>query len=181
MDRLRRAAILTRLVQELRKRGSWCGETHLQKATFFLQELTEVPLGLSFMLYKHGPFSFDLRDELTGLRADELVTLEPQWPYGPRIAATERSAYIQKLYGRTLKDYGNRISFIAEQLGSKDVAELERLATAFYINEQLGVDSSVEERAGRLVEVKPHIPRDLAVAAVTAADRITDEARQQVQ
>jgi uncharacterized protein YwgA len=60
MDRLRRAAILTRLIEQLRNGGSWCGETHVQKATFFLQELLNVPLSLDFILYKHGPFSFDL-------------------------------------------------------------------------------------------------------------------------
>lgn len=177
MDRLRRAAILTRLVQELRERGSWCGETHIQKATFFLQELARVPLGLNFVLYKHGPFSFDLRGELTGLRADEIVTLEPQLPYGPRIAVTPRSTYIQNLYQKTLEEYGNRIAFVAEKLGGKDVAELERLATAFYVTEQLGADTSVEDRAGRLTEVKPHIPRDLAVAAVRAVNSVIEAAR----
>jgi hypothetical protein len=176
MDRLRRAAILTKLIQRLRERGSWCGETHVQKATFFLQQLMQVPLDLDFILYKHGPFSFDLRNELTGLRADDLVTLEPQWPYGPRIAPTNRSAYIERLYSKTLGKYEDQISFVAEKLGDKDVAELERLATAFYITEQLGTDSSVKERAARLTEVKPHIPRDLAVAAVTAVDSVIEEA-----
>jgi len=70
MDRLRRAALLTQLIERLRRRGSWCGETHVQKATLFLQDLTRIPMGFDFILYKHGPFSFDLRDELTSLRAD---------------------------------------------------------------------------------------------------------------
>jgi len=78
MDRLRKAALQTRLIEQLRKEGSWCGETHVQKATLFLQDLMRVPLELEFILYKHGPFSFDLRSELTSLRADELVKLEPQ-------------------------------------------------------------------------------------------------------
>src|SRR5712691_6659948 len=105
MDRLRRAALLTRLIEQLRQSGSWCGETHVQKATLFLQQLMRVPLGFDFILYKHGPFSFDLRDELTSLRADELVKLEPQQGYGPRIVTTDRSAYIQELYSKTLEQY----------------------------------------------------------------------------
>ena len=56
MERLQRASILLRLNEELRKSGSWAGETHMQKATFFLQELLAVPLGFDFVLYKHGPF-----------------------------------------------------------------------------------------------------------------------------
>jgi uncharacterized protein YwgA len=103
MDRLRRAVVLTRLIQRLREHRSWCGETHVQKSTFFLQKVVGVPLQFEFILYKHGPFSFDLRDELTGLRADELIRLEPQWPYGPQIAPTDRIEYIQRIYSKTLE------------------------------------------------------------------------------
>jgi len=56
MDRLQKAALITRLLQNLRSKHSWCGETHIQKAAFFAQELMEVPLGFEFILYKHGPF-----------------------------------------------------------------------------------------------------------------------------
>ncbi len=178
MDRLKRAAILTRLVQGLRERGSWCGETHAQKTTFFLQDLMEVPLGFDFILYKHGPFSFDLRDELTGLRADELVVLQPQWPYGPRIALTDRVTYIQSICPKTLAKYDSRIGFIAEKFGTKGVKELERLATAFYITRRSEAGESIDERAGWLTELKPHVPYDSARTAVEEVDRIIIEARE---
>ena len=48
MKRLQRAAIVTELAEQLTAQGSWCGETHLQKATYFLQELLEVPTGFEF-------------------------------------------------------------------------------------------------------------------------------------
>ena len=93
MNRLQRAAVLTALADELRKRGSWCGETHLQKATYFLQSLLGVPLGYEFILYKHGPYSFDLHDELTALCTDQLLELRPQpYPYGPSLLPTAASA-----------------------------------------------------------------------------------------
>ena len=90
MDRLKRAALITKLVDRLREENSWCGETHVQKAVYFLQTLFNAPTDFEFILYKHGPFSFDLRDELTSLRADEVLALEVQLPYGPRIFTTER-------------------------------------------------------------------------------------------
>ena len=64
MTRLQRVAVLTKLTEKLHESGSWCGETHLQKAAYFLQELFNVLLVYEFILYKHGPFSFALRDEL---------------------------------------------------------------------------------------------------------------------
>ena len=101
------------------------------RATFFAQELTKIPLGFDFILYKHGPFSFDLRDELTALRADGLLKLEMQWPYGPRISPTQQGEYIKSLYPMTLKKYETAVAFVANRLSDKDVIELERLATAF--------------------------------------------------
>jgi uncharacterized protein YwgA len=175
MDRLRRAAVLTRLMEQLRQRGSWCGETHVQKATLFLQDLMHVPLEFDFILYKHGPFSFDLRDELTSLRADELIRLEPQWGYGPRIATTDRSKYIQGLYSKTIERYDDSISFVTQKLGSKGVADLERLATALYLT-QRSAGSSIDERANKLVEIKPHIAKDEAVAALREVDQIIEQA-----
>jgi len=176
MDRLRRAALLTQLIERLRRRGSWCGETHVQKATLFLQDLTRIPMGFDFILYKHSPFSFDLRDELTSLRADELIKLEPQWPYGPRIMTTDRSKYIQGLYSKTLEKYNDSISFIAEKLGAKGVADLERLATALYVTQRAGTDASIDKRAAKLTALKPHITRDDAVAAAMEVDCIIEEA-----
>src|SRR3989338_8128509 len=102
MDRLKKAALLTSLAQKLRDNGSWCGETHLQKAVYFLEDLFAIPLEFEFILYKHGPFSFDLRDELTSLRADELLRLVPQDPpYGPRLTPTERCERLKELLPNT--------------------------------------------------------------------------------
>ena len=64
-----RSAILLDLAAQLREHGSWTGETHVQKAAYFVQELLGVPSGFRFVLYRHGPFSFDLRASLNKLEA----------------------------------------------------------------------------------------------------------------
>ena len=176
MDRLKRAALVTRLIELLREKDSWCSETHIQKATLFVQDLMKVPLGFDFILYKHGPFSFDLRDELTSLRADELVRLEPQWSFGPRINLTERSKYIQDISSKTLKKYNDRIAFVVDKLGAKKVTELEGLATAFFLKQRGEAGVSTDERSRQLTELKPHISPEIASAAVEEVDRIIEEA-----
>ena len=176
MNRMRKAGLLTRLIEELHDNRSWCGETHVQKATFFAQELTKIPLGFDFILYKHGPFSFDLRDELTALRADGLLKLETQWPYGPRISPTQQSEYIKSLYPTTLKKYETAVAFVTDRISDKDVIELERLATAFYVS-RLAEETSVEERATRLTSLKPHISQENARCAIRAIDKIAEEAQ----
>jgi uncharacterized protein YwgA len=43
---------------------------------YILETVLGVPSGFEFILYKHGPFSFDLRDELGSLRTDGFIEWE---------------------------------------------------------------------------------------------------------
>jgi hypothetical protein len=169
MERLQRASILLRLNEELRKSGSWAGETHMQKAAFFLQELLAVPLGFDFVLYKHGPFSFDLRDELTFMRAQGFFQLEPQYPYGPTLVAGAKGELLTRVFGRSADPYAVGIRFVSQKLGAKTVAELERTATALYIKSR---EPRVTDVVGRLTSLKPHIELLEARAAVSEVEQI---------
>lgn len=178
MNRLQRVAVLTRLADRLRERGSWCGETHLQKATYFLQELLNVPVEFEFILYKHGPFSFDLRDELTAMYADELLKLKPHAPpYGPTIVTTAGGTVIQERFPKTLGQHQSSIDFVADKLGEKGVSALEGLATALYVSKTGRSDAPVAERVKKLNAVKPHISAEQARAFVEEVDRIVGEWR----
>ena len=86
---MRRAAVILKLIDSLWDKGKWCGQTHIQKAAYFLQEFFEVPLGFRFIMYKFAPFSFELRDELTALRADKFLTLRVSRQYGAGFGITE--------------------------------------------------------------------------------------------
>ena len=175
MDRLNRAAVITRLAGNLRKAGSWCGETHIQKAFYILQDLLEVPTKFPFVLYKHGPFSFDLSDELTALRGDELLVLEPQSPpYGPRYAPTKMSSRLEKACAETLETYDDELRLVAEVIDGRTVGDLERLATALYVTKRRESehDGSVESRAQCLNRLKPHVAVEAAAKAVEEIDAL---------
>ncbi len=162
MENLKRASIILELLDQLKENGSWCGETHIQKAMFFLQEMAEVPTGFTYILYKHGPFSFDFRDELTSLRADGLLELTPQpYPYGPSLSVTRIGESLKERFPRTLERYQDKIDFIAETLGDKGVTELERLATALYVIKELR-EENVRIISERIRELKPHITPEQA-------------------
>jgi hypothetical protein len=176
MKRLQKAAVLAKLIEKMRDCGSWCGETHVQKAVYFLQELLRVPVNNEFILYKHGPFSFDLRDEITDFRAYELFRLEPQAkPYGPRLNTTENVKNIKERYPNTLEKLDKQIDFVANKLDGKGVAELERLATALYVTRLLST-SKVSKRAKEIQRLKPHVTKDQALEAVKEFDKLSEEA-----
>jgi hypothetical protein len=166
MRRTQKLVLLSRLANELSERGSWVGETHLQKAVYMLETLTGVPLGFPFVLYKHGPFSFDLREELNRMRADGMLELQPRpAPYGPSFVPTDAARRLEDRFPKTLATYIDQINFVAARVGSKSASELERLATALLL-----MDSERGTKPARLAEelntIKPHVPIEMALAAV---------------
>lgn len=157
MERLERDAIILTLVDELSSKGSWCGETHVQKAIYLLQEMTSVPTGFDFILYKHGPFSFDLRDELTAMRADRLVELQVLHPsYGPSLRSAGGASAVLNLGRKAVATARPAIQFVAEKFGGRPVTELERLGTALYVARKLS-DCKLARQAQEIVKLKPHI------------------------
>jgi len=175
MERLKRAAIIVRLVSKLREAGSWCGETHIQKAVYLMQDLLKVPTQYQFILYKHGPFSFDLSYELTSFRGDELLELQPQAPpYGPRYAVTNLGKALCENSPKTLGEYARAIQNVAGAIGEQTVGELERLATALYVTKRAPDRhaASVRSRAECLNRMKPHVSVEAATEAVKQIDAL---------
>lgn len=172
MNNLVEQAVLVGLARRLSEKGSWTGETHVQKAAYLMKELRATDFSFGFILYKHGPFSFELRDELTGMRSDGLIERIVDDPrYGPRLKVTERGEQLEQSLASTLTRYGDDLDWIADALNRRGVVELERLATAMWMTRHHD-GTSVDQRANAVVEVKPHISHEEAMAAVEEIDRL---------
>jgi hypothetical protein len=176
MTETQKDVVLLSFIQRLKDQGSWCGETHIQKNTYFLQEIMGVPLGFEFILYKHGPYSFDLKDELTSHMADDLLAVKPRPPYGPSILPGENSQALLDRSPKTRQRFRVQMEYVASRLGARDVTELERLATALFITRKNLPKGSVDERAALIHALKPHVSLELAHDAVVEVDQIIAEA-----
>lgn len=165
---------MAELVRKLRARDSWAGETHVQKTSYFLQELLGVPLGLRFTLYKYGPFSFELRDLLTQMRGLDQLALEPQpRPYGPKLALGAGAEQLRTRFPRTLRSYDDALDLVVREIGTLGVGSLERLATALLVTkEQPG--RGRDDRALALTVYKPHVSMEQALAALVEVDRLAE-------
>jgi hypothetical protein len=173
VNRLAQEALIARLARTMRVQGSWAGETHIQKATYLLRELSGVPFDFEFILYKHGPFSFELRDELGDMQADQYLLREAQAPpYGPRFSVTARGEQLEARFRRTMERYGSQVDWIAERLQGRGVAALERLATALWVTRHSTKDASVDDRAAELQEIKRHVAPGDAIAAIKEIDEM---------
>jgi len=172
MSIVSKEAIILKLVERLRHHGSWCGETHVQKGTYLLQEMMKVPLGFDFILYKHGPFSFDLKDELTEMRADFLLGWQERPdPYRDSLVVAPLGEGLLEMDASEVRKYEGQIEFIAGIINNKGVKDLEKLATAFYVRNTCGI-ISLDEQARKLHEFKPHITEEEARQAVREIDGV---------
>jgi uncharacterized protein YwgA len=175
MERTQSYLTIVELIKRMKQHGSWCGETHVQKATFFLKELFEVQLDESFILYKHGPFSFDLRKSLTEMRAHGFLSLVSQpYPYGPSLEVNEQSSVLESKIGPISGDLAERIEKAAEVAGDKGVGALERVATALWVKKE-DPSASEDVLARRLTEIKPHVSLEAATEALRTVESLREE------
>lgn len=176
LGELREAAIIATFIDRVRSADRFCGETLIQKATFFLKELFSVSFEAQYHLYHYGPFSFDLREKLQSMEADDLVKIEPH-EYGATFSVSSRYPMLQRQFPRTILRYEKPINFVATELGPLGVKKLESLATALYVARESG-DLDVEKRVVKLRLIKPHIDVPDARGAVAKVDAWLKEAQQ---
>ena len=170
MNTEEKEAVLIALMTGLREQKSWCGETHVQKAAYLLQEGLDVPIGLDFVLYKHGPYSFDLHNLLGEMRADMLVTAQARpYPYGPTLVPTSNASHVETRHSGLVDQHRGKITYLACQLASHGVASLERLGTALYVMRKHS-EISREQQTQKIVSEKPHISENLATKALEEID-----------
>jgi uncharacterized protein YwgA len=153
------------IVNQLTKRGSWCGETHIQKTAYIAKVLKSLPLQSEFILYKHGPYSFDLNKSLTHMLARGVLSLERQGQYGPSYHLNEAMwTALDRASSNIFSNVSSAVDAICEKLAKKNVVELERISTAVFVNFNFPeLDRS--EKINKFVELKPHVQRELAQAA----------------
>lgn len=177
MERREQHALIALLVEGLRSNGSWGGETHVQKAMYFVEHLTNFSVGFDFLMYKHGPFSFDLRGEITAMQADLLLEREyPRPDYGPSLKVTQNMKGFFRRYQDSLQRVRPVIQFVAEHFGDRDVAQLERLGTALYVLRKYEDEGDPGKLAQRIVDLKPHVELSQAQEAVKTVLEWQEEA-----
>jgi hypothetical protein len=175
LSALEQQALVVQTVKELRDRGSWAGETHVQKTVYFLKHILEVPLTYQYVLYKHGPYSFDLHHDVGDMRAHNFLTLESRPPYGPSFTLGHMADLLSKRYHNTIQKYVDAVRFLATRLCNADVRDMERYATALYVNlETNGHPGS--QLSSRINELKPHISLESARDALAFTDQLRSDA-----
>ena len=148
-------ALILEVVETLHKQNSWTGKTHVQKTLFLMEAIASVSLPFDFILYKHGPYSFDIESEMEEMKGYFALTSVPVPGYGVTLNPGEKADFIRQKASLTPKEKKG-IERVCKFVGTKDVRELERLATIAWIHSREGIHST-EAVTTRLHELKPHI------------------------
>ncbi|MGW9330470.1 hypothetical protein [Bosea sp. NPDC055594] len=171
-------AVDLELIARLKEVGSWCGETHVQKSMFLLSTVLDSDLGYEFIIYKHGPFSFDFRDDLIALQSIGAVKLNTTVPgYGPSFEISDFANKIREKNKEFIKRHLKSIDFIVKKFGKNDVKFLEKITTAIYIAKNASSESE-SSWVAKMHELKPHIPFKECEAAVNSAQIYLSEVKQ---
>jgi len=176
MSPFEQGLLLTEFADQSIAKGVWCGHMYLQKTVFFLQELLHVDLGLEYVLYKGGLYSFDLEAALMWCQATHLLEKEYSREHSEhRLKPTATSQGHRSRFPRLLQKPSKAMAFVVEKLGAKNVVELEKLATALGVTRELGKGATATQRVKRIRDFKPHISLIEAKGAVDEFDQIASE------
>ncbi|MGK7346054.1 MAG: hypothetical protein ACNS63_09630 [Candidatus Nitrospinota bacterium M3_3B_026] len=152
----KRHAFILAIIDSLHKHGSWTGKTHVQKALSLLRDSGKVDLPFEFVLYRHGPYSFDVESELEQMQSYGAVRIEPNVAgYGVVLHPGEMADFVNSIEKLSTEEL-EAIEDVCEFIGLQPVKVLERLATASWIRCQEG-KTEQKDVAERLHSLKPHI------------------------
>jgi uncharacterized protein YwgA len=156
--------LLLEVIERLNSHGSWTGKTHVQKTVFLLDASKKLDMPFLFVLYKHGPYSFDIENELQEMRSYGAIESKSVASYGVTLKPSQNAGWLEAQEILT-PDQEQQIEQMCGFVKARNVTELERLATAAWIRTQEHI-TDPERIAGRLHELKPHI----SVAEALQAD-----------
>ncbi len=149
--------IIGGVVKTLCEHNSWSSETHVQKTLYIAKHVRNVPLTAEFLLYKHGPYSFELNKSISHMLARNILRSTQNAGFGPSLDLNRPMwEALDSAAGGYFAQHRDKIEFVCQYLANRNVSELERISTAIFVDinfPQLNSNSKVR----KLTELKPHI------------------------
>src|SRR5437879_3671463 len=104
------------MIEALRAQGNRTGKTHIIKGLFLAQAAGLLDDSFSFFLYKHGPYSTDIEENIEQMKSYGAVEVEPAFDgYGVLLSPGEMDSFVKKrvnLSDETLKALQRVCEFI---------------------------------------------------------------------
>ncbi len=155
MDFAKHALILA-MIDGLKAHRTRTGKTHVIKGLFLGKAAGLLDVPFDFFLYKHGPYSTDVEEQLEQMKSYGAVALDPAFDgYGVLLRPAEKADFVRER-GPLRAETSHGIDAVCRFIEGKNVGQLERLATAAWIRTQEGIREP-DAVASRLHRLKPHV------------------------
>jgi len=159
-------ALILAMIETLAACGSRTGKTHVIKGLFLGSAAGTLEIPFDFFLYKHGPYSSDIEGNLEQMKSYGAITVQPAYDgYGMLLRPGDMAAFVKQIAPLPV-EAKQGIDRVCRFIKSKNVWQLERLATAAWIRTRENTEDS-DAVAIRLNVLKPHI----SVSEAREADR----------
>ena len=157
-------AFVLGVIESLHRHKSRTGKTHVQKALSLLRDLGKVVVPFDFVLYRHGPYSFQVEEALEQMQSYDAIGAEPNTGgYGAVLRPNTMGDFARSREPLTDSEK-QAIEEVCTFVGTRNVLDLERLATASWIRQQERIIEP-DKVAIRLNSLKPHISVEAGEAA----------------
>ena len=152
-----RFAIMAAVIHQMSQARRDIGKIQLQKLLYFLQNGLGVPLDYRFVMHHYGPYSVQIEDNLSIVRAvgAAQVSVDPEG-YGYHITPGETDI---TAWTELVRPHAESISRVVETLGGHDAARLELLATIHFVR-SLRRTTTVEDVLAEVRSLKPKFSVD---------------------
>jgi hypothetical protein len=148
-------ALVLAMIETLRAQQSRTGKTPIIKG-LYLAKAAGLDVPFELFLYKHGPYSTDIEDNLDQMKSYGAIDVEPAFDgYGVKLSPGENAGFVKKQAALSAEEMAT-LEKVCRFIRHKNVSQLERLATAAWIRKEEGIEDP-DLVARRLNELKPHI------------------------
>jgi hypothetical protein len=158
--------LILAMIEALSAQGARCGKTAVVKGLLLAESAGLLEPRFRFFLYKHGPYSTEVLDDVERMVSYDAVAVEPGLDgYGVLLKPAKMASYVKQQ--SPLSDEARAvIDRVCGFIRQRNVLHLERLATAAWIRTREAIDDP-DDVAQRLHALKPHI----SLEAAREADR----------
>lgn len=141
-----------------RAHGKKLGKTKIQKLMYFLVAVKNIPVDYFYRFHTYGPYCDELAGDVDYLAAINCLNVSFETSTrGYTIEAGEKAEWLENKAQHFIQEHQEEISEVIDRLGSKNVRELELLATLLYLTKQEeSCRNSYHNLEQRVQELKPH-------------------------
>ena len=174
MEIYERYAIVLYTIKKWNEVKNTCNEKQLQKSLYVLESIDKEVIEYKFIVFKNNPYSYELRDDLGSMEAENLLEVERLEPFGINVLLNHHGEELISFYSkfnnyRRIKDI---LDIIIQKLSKRTIIDIENTTRAFMILRKQLFNSSKEEMIIELKNISPSMTFNEAKNYVIEAEDI---------